>query len=270
MSAIVDEVTDLPVKEDAVIFRGVSKAFDQGAAEQKVVLDGIDLSFRAGSFVSLVGASGCGKTTLLNILAGTVEPTAGEVEVLGSPPLQARSSIGYMLSRDALLPWRNAVRNVEYGLEIRRLDKGRRREVALAALRDVGLADSAKRYMWQLSQGMRQRTALARTFVLNPRILLMDEPFAALDAQTRLVVQKQFLDLWERTGSTVVFVTHDLSEAIALGDRVVMLGSGTVLADVEVPFSRPRDLVALSGEPLFQEIYQELWGRLSAHAGGVA
>lgn len=246
--------------ESAVVLRSVTKSYDTG----RKVLDGIDLVFPAGSFTALVGSSGCGKTTILNMLAGIVEKTSGDVEVLGLAPSEARPFVGYMLSRDALLPWRNAIRNVEFGLEARGVDKRTRRQAALNGLRDVELADSARSYTWQLSQGMRQRVALARTFVLKPRLLLMDEPFAALDALTRIVLQQQFLELWEQTGSTVVFVTHDLAEAVALAGRVVVLGNGSVVADISVPFDRPRDLVKLPGEPKFQQIYRSLWDSLSA------
>jgi NitT/TauT family transport system ATP-binding protein len=246
--------TTNPRLEPAIELHGVTHGFSE------TVLDDLDLVVPRGQFICLVGASGCGKTTVLNMLAGLIPPQSGDVRVLGTTPRGARRSIGYMFARDALLPWRTAIRNVELGLEFRGTPRIERREIALRNLERVGLGKHAHKYVWQLSQGMRQRVALARTWATDPDLLLMDEPFAALDVQTRLSLESAFLDIWEASGKTAVFVTHDLSEAIALADRVVLLGHGRILADIDVPFARPRELVKLSARPEFQDIYQELWG----------
>lgn len=250
---------------DAIALSGVTVAYpSQGQNTQKTrqartVLSGIDLTIPKGEFTALVGRSGCGKTTLLNLVAGLVEPSAGSVTVLGAGPRDAREHLGFMLARDALLPWRNARRNVEYGLELRGVARARRRETALHWLEAVQLMHAQHHWPWQLSQGMRQRVALARTWALDPAVLLMDEPFAALDVNTRMSVQKKFLELWQaEEHRTVVFVTHDLGEAIALADRVVLLGGGRVLDDVRVELDRPRDLATVTSDPRYQQLYERL------------
>lgn len=238
---------------------GVTMDFDNPAGGTKRVLHGIDLTVPSGEFIALVGKSGCGKTTLLNMMAALLQPTAGTVTVAGLPPRAAREHLGFMLARDALLPWRSAVRNVEYGLELRGIGRAERRKRARRWLEAVHLGDAERLWTWQLSQGMRQRVALARTWALDPEVLLMDEPFAALDVNTRLAVQHEFLELWQsERRKTVVFVTHDLGEAIALADRIVLLGEGRILDDVEVGIDRPRDLTEIGSHPRYQELHQRL------------
>lgn len=222
----------------------------------------VSLDMRPGEFLVLVGRSGSGKTTILNLVAGEVEPTTGSVEVLGGPPAQARHQLGYMLARDALLPWRTAVRNVELPLELDGVAKRPRREAALEMLERVQLRESASRLPWQLSQGMRQRVALARTWARRPDLLLMDEPFSALDVQTRLEVQETFLDVWQGTRSAALMVTHDLSEALLLGDRVLLISQGRILREVTVPFERPRSLHQLSSTDAFRRLEADLWNDL--------
>ncbi|WEX01072.1 ABC transporter ATP-binding protein [Rhodococcus sp. RCBS9] len=231
--------------------------FDKPEGGTHTVLHDIDLDIAAGQFVALVGRSGCGKTTLLNMIAALVEPSSGSIQVHGTSPREARPHLGFMLARDALLPWRSAQGNVEYGLELRGIDRATRRKVAHDWLGRVHLGGSERLWPWQLSQGMRQRVALARTWALDPDVLLMDEPFAALDARTRISVQQQFLELWQSGPQrTVVFVTHDLGEAITLADRVVLLGEGKILDDVEVGIERPRDLESVAAHPRYQELYE--------------
>lgn len=231
--------------------------FDKPEGGTHTVLHDIDLDIAAGQFVALVGRSGCGKTTLLNMIAALVEPSSGSIQVHGTSPREARPHLGFMLARDALLPWRSAQGNVEYGLELRGMDRTTRRKVAHDWLGRVHLGGSERLWPWQLSQGMRQRVALARTWALDPDVLLMDEPFAALDARTRISVQQQFLELWQSGPQrTVVFVTHDLGEAITLADRVVLLGEGKILDDVEVGIERPRDLESVAAHPRYQELYE--------------
>lgn len=224
------------------------------------VLRDVTLSAEVGQFIVVVGQSGCGKTTLLNILADLLETQTGEVRVLGREPHQAQSEMAYMLARDALLPWRTAKHNVEFPLEVRGLPKAERSARAERYLKLVGLEASMKLHPWQLSQGMRQRVALARTWAMEADLLLMDEPFAAVDAQTRRSLQAELLSLWEKRRTSVLFITHDLTEAIALADRIVVMRQGMVVHDLVVPFGRPRDVETLP----FEEGYQELWTTLNS------
>lgn len=225
------------------------------------VLDGLNVTIAPGEFVSIVGPSGCGKTTLLTMACGLVSPRGGTVRIGGRelgdavPP-----EVAYMLARDALMPWRSAVENVEFGLEIRGVEAAERRHRASLWLERVGLRNYAGARVNQLSQGMRQRVAIARTLALSPKVVLMDEPFAALDAQTRLLLHDEFLKLWQETGATVLFVTHDLAEAIKLSDRVVLLGGSpaNVAVDMTVNFPRPRPRDLEHGNPVFREYFTKL------------
>jgi NitT/TauT family transport system ATP-binding protein len=228
--------------------------------EVRHALSDVSIDVRDGELLVLVGRSGCGKTTVLNALAGLTEPSAGTVTVKGGTPSQGRSHIAYMFARDALLPWRTARRNVEFGLELRRPELGRRerRGPAQQYLDELGVGRSGRLYPWQLSQGMRQRVALARTWAIEADVLLMDEPFAALDAQTRESTQARFLDLWSTHRRTVVFVTHDLAEAILLADRVLMLADGRVVDEVEIDIPRPRRAETIVEEPSFSHLHQRL------------
>ncbi|WP_019203727.1 ABC transporter ATP-binding protein [Tsukamurella sp. 1534] len=233
--------------------------FTSPDGDTKRVLHDISLSVPTGQFIALVGKSGCGKTTLLNTIAALVQPTSGSLTVHGQQPREARAHLGFMPARDALLPWRSALGNVEYGLELRGVGKKERRETAARWLNAVHLKGSESLWPWQLSQGMRQRVALARTWALDPDVLLMDEPFAALDVTTRVAVQEEFLRLWQsERRKTVVFVTHDLGEAIALADRIVLLNGGEVQYDVEVGIERPRNLQDIAADPRYQEIHHRL------------
>jgi NitT/TauT family transport system ATP-binding protein len=193
-----------------------------------------DISFTVGDgeFVSIVGPSGCGKTTLLNMIVGLVQPSSGSVKLHGRDCLAPRRSVGYMFARDGLMPWRTARRNVEFGLELRKVGRNERRARADSLLKQVGLQGFEQAYPKELSQGMRQRLAMARTLAIEPEVILLDEPFAALDAETRAVLQTEFSKIWDDLGKTVLLVTHDLLEAVALSDRVIVLsgrpGSSTI------------------------------------------
>ena len=226
------------------------------------VLDNVSLSVKKGEFLVLVGRSGCGKTTLLNCIAGLINQTSGSISVGGKTPRAMRREMGYMFARDALMPWRSALRNVEFPLEIRGEKAEVRRERALEMLGRVQLGEAAKKLPWQLSQGMRQRVALARTWVSKPQLLLMDEPFAALDAQTKLEVRKQFLDLWSQHRQTVVFVTHDISEALLMADRIILLKDGRFDLVVEPGFEHPRDPETLVHTEKFRALEHDLSARL--------
>ncbi len=245
------------------VFRLSGRGGDGSAANRELVaLQDVNVDIQAGQFVALVGASGCGKTTMLNMLAGLVEPTHGEVRLDGRPPQLPNMDIGYMFARDALLPWRTARKNVELPLETRGWGRRERRERAEEMLELVGLKGRESQYRLQLSQGMRQRVALARTLAPDPSLLLMDEPFAALDARTKLTLQAEFLRIWEhnQTGDrrkTVIFVTHDLQEAVLLADRVIVMlpHPGRIAEDRVIDLPRPR--AELLGELQFTKEFQD-------------
>ncbi|MFJ3519217.1 MULTISPECIES: ABC transporter ATP-binding protein [unclassified Streptomyces] len=214
------------------------------------VLERTDLEFPAGSFTALLGPSGCGKSTILNMVAGFVRPASGTVTAGGLPVHGPGPERGVVFQHYALFPWRTARGNVEFALKRLGLPRTERRRRALAALAEVGLADGAEKYPAQLSGGMQQRVALARALAAEPEVLLMDEPFGALDALTRTRMQSLLRELWQRRGTTVLFVTHDIDEALALAGRVIVLGGspGRVLADHAVPAGPPdpglRSLIA--------------------------
>ena len=220
----------------AIALNDLSVTFAQSDGVRHPVLRNLSLEVPRGQFVALVGRSGGGKTTILNVLTGLVQATSGQVRVLGRDPVSARSLIGFVPARDALLPWRSARRNVEYGLEFRGVPRAERKRVAARYLALVGLADAGDRWPWQLSQGMRQRVARVRAWAVEPELLLMDEPFAALDADTRQSVRAKFRTLLESgPRRTVLLVTHDLDEAVLMADRVIVLSRGKVAADTLVP-----------------------------------
>ena len=226
------------------------------------VLAGIDLTIRDGEFVVIVGPSGCGKTTFLNMVAGLQGYTSGDLRVAGAPPKAGRRDTAYALARDALLPWRDALGNVELALQIRGVAAEERRRRALEALGRVGLTDATARHPAQLSQGMRQRVALARTFVTEPRLLILDEPFAALDAQTRIRMQELLLALLRQFSGTMVMVTHDIGEAIILADRVVVFSPrpATVTAIYDVNLgNRERKTTELRADPEFGRLFERIW-----------
>lgn len=230
-----------------------------------LAVDSVDLRIPTGQFVAIVGPSGCGKTTVLNMLAGLIKPTAGLVRRHGSEVDGPSRDIGYMLARSALSPWRTAQRNVEFGLEIRGVGRAERRGRARALLDQLHLGDFANSFPSQLSQGMRQRVAIARTLAIDPDLWLMDEPFGALDAQTRLSVQSQFVELWEQAGeSTVIFVTHDLEEAVLLADRVIVMSArpGRIKSDTLVDLPRPRSVDELRFDARFRDLEHKIWKEL--------
>ncbi|TXL79648.1 ABC transporter ATP-binding protein [Vineibacter terrae] len=255
----------------AIEVRDLSVRFGGGAAASVLAVDNASFTIVPGEFVSLVGPSGCGKTTILNLLTGLLAETPeGEARVLGKAPRPGNPDIAYMLARDSLMPWRTALGNAVYGLEVRNVAKAERKARARALLARVGLGTFSDKYPKALSHGMRQRCALARTFVLDSPVFLMDEPFGALDAQTKLQLEDVLMDLWSADRKTVVFVTHDLAEAVALSDRVIVMSArpGRILADVPIDLPRPRSIRALQNDPRFHTLYGRLWGLLEQGMAG--
>jgi NitT/TauT family transport system ATP-binding protein len=268
MDALVSHDQLSGVGEDSVLaieLRDLTVRFESTAAHPLLAVDRASFAVSSGEFVSIVGMSGCGKTTILNLLAGLLlEGSEGEIRVLGKSPFAGNPDVAYMLARDSLLPWRTALGNATYGMELRNIGKNEREARAVALLNRVGLGDFVDKYPKALSHGMRQRCALARTFALESRLLLMDEPFGALDAQTKLQLEEVLMDLWSVERRTVLFVTHDLAEAVALSDRVIVLSArpGTVVADVAIDLPRPRSVRALQQQLHFHELCARLWGLL--------
>jgi NitT/TauT family transport system ATP-binding protein len=224
------------------------------------------LAIGRGEFVSVVGPTGCGKSTLLNVAAGLLEPSSGTVEVFGERLMAAdgvNRRAGYMFQADALMPWRTGIGNVVAGLEFRGVPSAQAIAQGEEWLRRVGLAGFGDRYPHQMSGGMRKRLALAQTLILSPDILLMDEPFSALDVQTRQLMENELLALWAEDRKSVLFITHDLEEAIALSDRVVVLSAGPgtrPIGDFKVDLPRPRDVSEIRMTPAFLDLHREIWG----------
>lgn len=236
----------------------VTIEFNVGNNEKIVALSNVSLELKPQEFLVFVGASGSGKTTALNVFADLVKPTSGSATVLGQSPAQARGNMGYMFARDALMPWRTARQNVEFPLELRGVDKPTRRAQADRLLELMRLTRYRDNYPSQLSHGQRQRVALARTWANSPDILLMDEPFSALDAQTREELQQEFLKVWATEKKSVIFVTHDLNEAITLADRIIVFSKGTIAHEFTVPIDRPRDILDITENPEAKHIYRTI------------
>jgi NitT/TauT family transport system ATP-binding protein len=225
------------------------------------------LTVQPGEFVSVVGPTGCGKSTLLNVAAGLLDPSSGQVRVFGKPLAGVNARAGYLFQTDALMPWRNALANVTAGLEFRDIPQDEARDKCHEWLRRVGLVGFGDRYPHQLSGGMKKRVALAQTLILDPEILLMDEPFSALDVQTRQLMENELLELWSANRKSVVFITHDLEEAIALSDRVVVLSAGPEtrpIGEYRIDLPRPRDVSEIRLVPHYMELHAQIWHAMKA------
>lgn len=223
------------------------------------------LQVKAGEFVAIVGPTGCGKSTLLNVAAGLIKPSTGGVRIFGAPLTGLNLQSGYLFQQDALMPWKTAIDNVAVGLEVAGTPREQALERAQAWLARVGLSAFAGRHPHLLSGGQRKRVGLAQVLIRNPRILLMDEPFGPLDAQTRLIMGDLLLKLWSEDRKAAMFVTHDLEEAIGLADRVVIMSAGPsarIIGDYAIPLPRPRDISEIKLEPAFHAIHREIWGAL--------
>ena len=237
----------------------VSKTYADRSGHTTPALAEVSLTVESQEFVAVLGPSGCGKSTLLNMIAGLLSPTEGTIYLEGTLPA-GRTATAMVFQEFALFPWRTAQANVEFGLEeagMPRLERARR---ARALMETIGLASFETRYPHQLSGGMRQRVGIARALAVDPAVLLMDEPFSALDAQTRQLMQEELLTLWERTRQTIVYVTHNIQEAVYMADRVVVLSRrpGRVLAEVTIDLKRPRG-EAVAGEPAFVQAAERIW-----------
>lgn len=244
----------------AIRFDLVSKHFGQ-----RVVLDGVSFEVARAGFVSIVGPSGCGKSTLLNLAAGLAQPSSGAVHILGEPLTGINGRATYMFQQDALLPWKTVLDNIVLGLVFRNQTASKARASGMEWLRRVGLDGFADHYPHQLSGGMRKRVALAQSWIVEPEIVLMDEPFSALDIHTRMRMEEEVLALRAASPKTVLFVTHDLEEAIALSDRVLLLAAGPgsrIVGDYAVDLPRPRALLDIRAEPRFSELYRDIWSGL--------
>jgi len=248
----------------AIELQSVYKRFPTPTGEIYTALRNINLSIAPGEFCAVVGPTGCGKSTTLTLVAGLERASAGDVRVMGKPVDGIGKDIGYVFQSDAVFPWRSVLNNVAAGP----LFRGTPKKEAYARARDwidrVGLSGFESYYPHQVSGGMRKRVALAQCLITEPRIILMDEPFSALDVQTRALMENELLNIWSATSSSVVFVTHDLEEAIALADRVCVLTAGpaTVKGIYTIDLPRPRNVAEIRFEPRFTQLYQEIWGDL--------
>lgn len=251
----------------AVSLTGVACTFvarDDPGQRYTAVKD-VSLAMAPGEFVAVVGPTGCGKSTLLNVAAGLLQPSAGEVLVFGEPLDGVNRRAGYMFQSDALMPWRSALKNVTAGLEFAGMEKTESQRLANDWLKRVGLGGFGDRYPHQLSGGMRKRVALAQTLIMDPDIILMDEPFSALDIQTRQLMENEVLELWAAKRKAVLFITHDLDEAIAMSDRVVVLSAGPAshpIGNFPVPLPRPRDVAEIRMTPEFVQLHEQIWSVL--------
>ena len=252
------------VPEPAIRIRSLTRTFRSKDGAEHTVLDGVTLDVPTGSFLTLVGPSGCGKSTLIGMIAGLHAPTSGTIHVNGLPVRGVLRNVGLLFQKDSLLPWRNVLENVSLPLQYRGTPKKQAREAAAEWVRRVGLAAHSSKYPHQLSGGMRKRVSLAQTMVYEPEIVLMDEPFSALDAQTRALMENDLLTIWAAGSKTILFITHDLDEAIALSDSVAVMtaGPGKIKTIRRVELPRPRDLLEVRSNANFSEIYAQLWDHL--------
>jgi NitT/TauT family transport system ATP-binding protein len=242
----------------------VSRRFATRGAGLFTAIDALAFTVRAGEFVSVVGPSGCGKSTILNLVAGLDRPSSGRVLLHGQPVVGPSTHVGFMLQKDLLLPWRNIARNVEFGLEARPMPRAERRARALRELQRCRLTELADRYPHQLSGGQRQRAALARTLAIEPDIVLLDEPFSALDSQTKLLLQRSFAQTIAGAGITTLLITHDLVEAVSMSDRVLVMSErpGRIVEEIVVDLPHRDDPIARRPLPRAQELMTHLFDAL--------
>jgi NitT/TauT family transport system ATP-binding protein len=255
----------MPGEAPALALEDIRVTFvSQDGARYTAIRD-TTLRVAPGEFVSVVGPTGCGKSTLLNVAVGLLAPSAGRVRVFGEPLSGLNRRAGYLFQTEALMPWRTALDNVTAGLEFRGIDLQQAKAQGESWLQRVGLHGFGQRYPHQLSGGMRKRVALAQTLILDPQIILMDEPFSALDIQTRQLMENELLALWAEKQKAVLFITHDLDEAIAMSDRVIVLSAGPEarpIGEFAIDLPRPRDVAEVRTAPRFIELHQAIWSVL--------
>jgi NitT/TauT family transport system ATP-binding protein len=252
----------MPDQAAALELESVTVTFVSPDGSRYTAIRDTTLRVAPGEFVSVVGPTGCGKSTLLNVAVGLLQPSAGSARVFGQPLRGLNRKAGYLFQSEALMPWRTALSNVTAGLEFKGVKKAQAKEQGEAWLQRVGLGGFGDRYPHQLSGGMRKRVALAQTLILNPEIILMDEPFSALDIQTRQLMENELLELWSANRKSVVFITHDLEEAISLSDRVVVLAAGPEtrpIGEFQIDLPRPRDVAEIRLTPRFIELHGQIW-----------
>ncbi len=248
----------------ALLLENISCTFisKDDPSQRYTALADTTLAITPGEFVSVVGPTGCGKSTLLNVAAGLLQPSSGAVQVFGAPLTGINRRAGYMFQAEALMPWRSALHNVTAGLQFRGVAESEARQQGEQWLARVGLQGFGDRYPHQLSGGMRKRVALAQTLILDPDIILMDEPFSALDIQTRQLMENEVLELWSAKKKAVLFITHDLDEAIGMSDRVVVLSAGPAtrpIGEFVIDLPRPRDVTEVRSNPRFVELHARIW-----------
>ena len=251
----------------AIALQGVACTFvsKDHPGQRYTAVQGVHLTVGAGEFVSVVGPTGCGKSTLLNVAAGLLTPSEGSVRIFGEALSGINRRAGYMFQAESLMPWRTALANVMAGLQFQGMGEAEARSRAQEWLSRVGLSDFGDRYPHQMSGGMRKRASLAQTLVLDPDIILMDEPFSALDIQTRQLMENEVLALWHARKKAVLFITHDLDEAIAMSDRVVVMSAGPAshpMGEFAIDLPRPRDVAEVKTQPRFLELHAAIWGEL--------
>ena len=264
----IQDLTATTLSQSADVYRidvrGLSKSFQLAGTAIEAVRD-VSFGVRRGEFVALLGPSGSGKSTVLNMIATLVEPSGGRILIDGAPVIAGKATpgVGYVFQRDTLFPWRTVADNIGYGLQLAGVPDVERKERVASCIAQAGLKGFEQAYPSTLSGGMRQRAALMRTLVVEPKILLMDEPFGALDTHTKIDMHEVLLRIWEREQQTVLFVTHDLGEALTLADRIVLFSArpGRIKDMFEVDFARPRDAVKVRETPRYAELFQHIWHR---------
>lgn len=263
--ALILNRAEIPVSDDKIIIKGINKIFsikrNTDSQKEFTAIRDVNLNIKAGEFITIVGPSGCGKSTLLDIIAGLSKPSSGEIlidnKLITGPALDR----GIILQGYALFPWRTVRHNVEFGLEIKGIGKSERREISTKFIKLVGLEGFEDRFPYELSGGMRQRVAIARALAYDPEVLLMDEPFAAVDAQTRETMQDELLRIWEETNKTIILVTHSIEEAVGLADRVAVMSAnpGYIKEIIDVGLPRPRRIGDIRNSANFSWITHKVW-----------
>ncbi|MDR1143302.1 MAG: ABC transporter ATP-binding protein [Spirochaetaceae bacterium] len=271
MTGLVEEQSEITrdlIRTHKIVAHNIRRVFyikREGAERREfTAVENLSLAVQKGEFVTIVGPSGCGKSTFLDILAGLSEPTSGDIYIDGNKVSGPGLDRGIVLQGYALFPWRTVRQNIEYGLEIKKVKKAQRREISDRFIELVDLRGFENSYPYELSGGMKQRVAIARALAYDPEVLLMDEPFAAVDAQTRESLQEELLRIWEKTGKTIIFITHSIEEAVFLAGRVVVMSTnpGTIKSILKVPIARPRRARLLRNDPEYGRITGLVWNLL--------